>query len=90
MSNHYEITCINKTNRTSPHECIANVGGVGWELPVQGAVRAIETQQASFYVNRGGRRVDVIVAISPQGHKYLKTISDGFLPNNLLSLPECR
>jgi len=33
--------------------------------------------------------VDVVVAKSQYGHKYLKTVADGEQPNNLLSLPEC-
>jgi hypothetical protein len=31
----------------------------------------------------------VIIAVSPYGHKYLKTQADGEHPDNLLSLPEC-
>ncbi|WP_293875992.1 MULTISPECIES: DUF3892 domain-containing protein [unclassified Sphingomonas] len=36
-----------------------------------------------------GSTVQVIVARSVSGNKYLKTQSDGEQPNNLLSLPEC-
>ena len=36
-----------------------------------------------------GQIVDVIVAISRFGNKYLKTEADGEQPNNLLSLYEC-
>jgi hypothetical protein len=34
-------------------------------------------------------RVDVIVAVSAAGNKYLKTTADSEQPNNLLALPEC-
>ena len=34
--------------------------------------------------------VDVVVAVSRFGHSYLKTQADGEVPDNLLSLPECR
>ncbi|MBA4156890.1 MAG: DUF3892 domain-containing protein [Gemmatimonadetes bacterium] len=32
----------------------------------------------------------MVAATSRFGKKYLKTEADGELPNNLLSLPECR
>jgi len=85
-----EITCINKDDRQNPYERITHVGGKGWKLTQQEAIRAIESRQLSFYVSSGGRSVDVIVAISQHGNKYLKTKADGDEPNNLLSLPECR
>lgn len=52
------------------------------------AINSIETGEFSFWVSAGGHAVNVIVAIH-EGHKYLKTESDGLQPNNLLSLPEC-
>ncbi|MDP8217161.1 MAG: DUF3892 domain-containing protein [Candidatus Theseobacter exili] len=42
-----------------------------------------------FFVKAGGSVVNVIVAVSKYGNKYLKTEADGEEPNNLLSLPEC-
>ena len=89
-----EIKCINKSNRMDPHERIINVGGINadgtrWKLTQQEAIVGIETGKYSFYVNRGGRTVNVIVATSRYGHKYLKTVADGEQPDNLLSLPEC-
>jgi hypothetical protein len=87
-----QITCINKTNRTSHWERISHVGGAsggGWKLPLDDAIGKIERGEWSFYVSAGGRSVWVIVA-KHNGHKYLKTEADGDQPNNLLSLPECR
>lgn len=40
-------------------------------------------------MTRNGRAVDIIVAVSRFGNKYIKTEADGDQPNNLLSLPEC-
>lgn len=90
----YEIRCINKSDRFSPHERIHNVGGANsdgsrWKLAQVDAITGIEAGRYSFYVNRGGRPVDVVVAVSALGNKYLKTTADGEQPNNLLSLPEC-
>lgn len=85
-----QITCINKDDRQNPYQRITHVGGVGWKMTQQDAIRAIENRQRSFYVSRGGRAVGVIVATSQYGNRYLKTEADSSEPNNLLSLPECR
>ena len=89
------IRCINKTDRSSAWERIRNVGGINpdgksWKLTTEAAISGIESKQYSFYVERpAGDRVQVIVSKSAAGNKYLKTVSDGDQPNNLLSLPEC-
>jgi hypothetical protein len=93
MAAMYQITCINKSDRTNPHERITHVGGIAggtrWKLTQVVAIQGIETGKYSFYVSVGGRTVNVIVATSAWGHKYLKTVADGEHPNNLLSLQEC-
>ena len=89
------VECINKTDRYNPHERIRaiggrNSGGGRWKLSQPDAIAGIENGRWSFYVERPpGHRVAVIVARTPQGHKYLKTEADGEQPDNLLALPEC-
>jgi len=92
MTNVAEIKCINKTDRMNPHERITHVGGyekTSWRLTQEDAIGKIERKEWTFYVTRGGHRVEVIVAVSRYGNKYLKTEADGEQPNNLLALPEC-
>jgi len=94
MASRHEIRCVNKTDRPNPHERIRNVGGQNddgsrWTLTQERAIQGIQSQEWSFFVNQAGRSVNVIVALSRYGHKYLKTENDGEHPNNLLSLPEC-
>jgi hypothetical protein len=93
MADRHEIQCINKSHRTYPHERITHVGGISgtqrWRITQEAAMQGIESGKWAFYVSRGGHTVEVIVATSRWGHKYLKTEADGEQPNNLLSLPEC-
>lgn len=95
MATRHEIGCINKTDRYNPHERIRSIGGrngdgSSWRLGQEEAIAGIESGKWAFYVSQQGRTVDVIVAMSAYGNKYLKTVADGQQPDNLLSLPECR
>lgn len=61
-------------------------GGTEWKIDT--AIYSIENGSVSFFVNVGGRVVDVIVRTHPTSfRKYLTTQGDGFPPNNLLMLP---
>lgn len=89
----FEIKCINKSDRFNPHERIINVGGFDngerWKISQQDAISFIESHKYEFFVRKDGHTVNVIVAVSAWGNKYIKTEPDGLHPDNLLSLPEC-
>ncbi len=94
MASQHEVQCINKSDRQNPHERITAIGGLNangtrWKLDQPAAIQGIEQGKWAFYVNKNGKTVRVVVAVSAHGNKYLKTEADGEEPNNLLSLPEC-
>lgn len=93
MAQRVQIQCINKSDRQSPHERIRFIGGVyrdgsRWRMSLTDAIQSIKDGRYLFFVNVGGKEVDVIIA-RHTGNEYLKTENDGDQPNNLLSLPEC-
>ncbi len=94
MAGWVQIQCINKSDRPNAHEKIRFIGGMNpdgarWKRSQEQAVQDIESGTYNYYVSVQGHTVNVVVATSPYGHKYIKTEADGEHPNNLLSLPEC-
>jgi hypothetical protein len=92
--NEFEITCINKPNRMSPHEHIQYIGNQGghWKLTLTSAIARINGKTEAFYtVDRAtGRKVHIAVVIGDGGKApYLRTHADGKWNDNLLALPEC-
>ena len=88
-----QVKCVTKRgSHFNPHERIEGIGGdtpSPWWRAEDDAIRDVERDSTSYYVSVNGKSVWVVVA-SHNGRKYLKTEPDGYAPNNLLSLPECR
>lgn len=91
----YQIDCVNKPDRMSPHERITHVGGPlpnggRWKEPTSTVVAFIESKSHRFYTRDNGKVAWVGVRESAAGNKYLQTYADGEWNNNLLAQPECR
>lgn len=87
------IHCIVKTDRQNPHERIQYIGGINpdggrWKVTQPEAIQKMESGEWEFYVEEGGKTVDVVVATHNE-NKYIKTKPDGIQPDNLLALPTC-
>lgn len=83
------ITCISKTDHTTPHESISKVGVSGLKYTVPEVIRYI-AQGDNFFVINGAKKEKVVVATSSSGHKYIKCQGDDEMPLRLLSLPTCK
>jgi hypothetical protein len=82
-----QITCVNKQPRNDVHKQIERVGGSGWSISQDEAIRNIENGE-TYEVTMNGIAARVVIA-THNGHKYIKTAADGYGANNLLSLQEC-
>lgn len=84
------ITCITKhPNHADRHRRIQAVGGSGWKDSEETAIANVKRDASAYEVSESGKTVKVIVK-AHDGRDYLKTENDRFLPDNLLSLDECR
>jgi hypothetical protein len=85
-----QITCITK-HPTHPdrHRRIQAVGGSGFYDSEDAAIANAKLDSQYYYVSEQGKSAWVVVR-THDGREYLKTENDRFLPDNLLSLPECR
>ena len=83
------ITCITKLpNHQDRHRRIQAVGGSAWRDSEATAIANVKRDKSAYDVTEQGKTVKVIVK-KHDGREYLKTENDHFLPDNLLSLPDC-
>ena len=92
----YQVHCVGRSDRLNHDRRIRRIGGVNadgarWQISEEAAIAGIEAGRWCFYVSRAGQDVDIVVAISKYGNKYIKAADDeGLHPDRLLALPECR
>lgn len=89
-----EIQCVAKSRGLIGRERIVAVGGIGadgrgWRLEQDAAIAAIESGQASFWIDGDPCSSWLVVARDAAGRKYLKVRSEGERPLRLLALPQC-
>jgi hypothetical protein len=83
------ITCITKLpNHQVSLRLIQAVGGSAWGDSEETAIANVKRDKSAYDVTEQGKTVKVIVK-KHDGREYLKTENDHFLPDNLLSLPDC-
>lgn len=90
--NEFQVTCITKPDRFSPHEHITHIGNQGsWCITREAAIQRIESKKEAFYTidPATGKKAYVGVIKAVGKHPYLRTYSDGKWNDNLLALPEC-
>ena len=90
----YEVTCISKPDRFSPHEHITHIGNSAgnWRLTRESAIQRIDGGQEQFYTidMSTGRKVYIGVVRNDGGKApYLRTHADGKWKDNLLAQQEC-
>ena len=90
----FEVKCVNKPDRNSPHEHITHIGNseVPWRLTREQAIQKIDSRAEAFYtVDRTTGRKVYVGVVRGDGNKapYLRTHADGKWNDNLLALPEC-
>jgi hypothetical protein len=92
--NEFQVTCVNKPNRSSAHEHITHIGNTAsnWRMTREEAIRRIDSKQDAFYtVDRTTGNKAYIGVVRGDGMKapYLRTHADGKWKDNLLALDEC-
>jgi hypothetical protein len=87
----FEVNCINKPNRESRHEHITHIGGQGWRLTREAAIRRIDSGSESYYTidRQTGKKVYVGVVRADGRLPFLQTHADGKWNDNLLAQREC-
>jgi len=92
----YQIQCVGRSDSMNHDRRIRCIGGVNadgarWQISEEAAIAGIEAGRWRFYLSRAGRDIDIVVATSKYGSKYIKTAEDeGLHPEGLLTLPSCR
>jgi len=84
----YQVKCINKVPRDSPHEGITHLGGDGWKITRAEMINFIQSHAHDFYTFVSGKRAVIGVVQGPNG-PYVRSHADGYYNDNLLALYEC-
>ena len=95
MAERHRVACATTSDSTEPEHRIVRIGGtntvgVKWRLTQDEAIDGIEGGRWDFFVvQRHGRPIDVVIARTPSGTKYLTTAGADDDQAELLHLPAC-
>lgn len=85
----YYATCHTPDNFDADRR-IQGLGGAGWWYTIDQIITMLD--QGHLFYTRPQFALDqqIITAIHPTSRRrYIKTVADGLVPNNILSLPHC-
>lgn len=86
----YYVSCYTPDN-TDPDRRIQGLGGTGWWKPIDDIIWRIDSGIDQFWLEHAPMPTKVIVKQHGLfGKKYLSTLPDSLLGNNLLFQPVCR
>jgi hypothetical protein len=89
----YQVNCIRKPDRFSPHEHITHIGNTSqqWLLTRESAITRIDGGHEAYFTidATSGRRMYIAVIRETEKHPYLRTHADGKYNDNLLAQPFC-
>lgn len=88
-----EVLYVDKGSSSNPAERVLSIGGINaigntWKLSQQQAIIGVDSETWEYFIKKGDKTLNIKVAQSSTGNKYLKTEEDGEQPENLLSLPD--
>ncbi|HUD02982.1 MAG TPA: DUF3892 domain-containing protein [Candidatus Paceibacterota bacterium] len=89
----HRVTCITKNPpHSNRHEHITHIGGAGWYITREEAIRQIDAKINEFYIYDDARKIYAWVGVVRPtiGLPYLRTYADRDWNDNLLSLGDCR
>ena len=94
MPPRYRIHCIKRSDLVNHDRRIRSLGGVNadgsrWTISEAALIASIEEGRWQFYVALNGADMQLVVATSRYGNKYVKALDDNLHPETLLALPEC-
>ena len=90
-----QIRCVERNEHAVDHDQILSIGGVNsngkrWKISVKEAISQIEKGKYVFYIQTAkGAQIDIIVAQTESGTRYLAARGGDDASQHLLSLPQC-
>lgn len=89
-----QIRCSAKSAGKDGHRGVVSIGGVNsdgkrWKTAAPEAIALMEMGKYAFFIEKSGRRVDVVIAKAASGQKFLRSSDDTKHPEDLLALPDC-